>query len=112
MSFPMNIDVFLQDNLVRIECQTWVLILQRRRIIMCSSNTVRQFLRPVYNICYNVLNKEIQPMSENEITLINLIRDHKNPEKAFVTALEIILLFLNHQEASASESSVVYRESV
>lgn len=51
-------------------------------------------------------------MSENETILINLIRNHKVPEKAIVTAIEIILLFLNHPEASATESSVVYPESV
>lgn len=51
-------------------------------------------------------------MSENETILINLIRNHKVPEKAIVTAIEIILLFLSHPEASASESSVDYQESV
>lgn len=51
-------------------------------------------------------------MSENEIKLINLIRNHKNPDKAFVVAIEIILSFLNHHGASASESPVVYQESV
>lgn len=51
-------------------------------------------------------------MSENETMLINLIREHKNPEKALVTAIETILLFLNHPEASVTESSVVYPESV
>lgn len=51
-------------------------------------------------------------MTENETILINLIRNHKVPEQAIVTAIEIILLFLNHQEESASESFVVYPESV
>ena len=51
-------------------------------------------------------------MSENETILINLIRNHKVPEKAIITAIEIILLFLNHHEESASESSVAFPESV
>lgn len=51
-------------------------------------------------------------MSENETMLINLIREHKNPEKALVTAIEIILLFLNHPEASVTESFAVFQESV
>ena len=51
-------------------------------------------------------------MTENETVLINLIREHNDPEKALTTAIEIILSFLNHHEASASESSVVYPESV
>lgn len=40
-------------------------------------------------------------MTENEITLINLIRNHTDPAKAFVTALEIILLFVK-QDSSES----------
>ena len=40
-------------------------------------------------------------MTENEITLINLIRNNPDPAKAFVTALDIILLFLD-QETSES----------
>ena len=43
-------------------------------------------------------------MTENEITLINLIRNNPDPAKAFVTALEIILLFVNH-ESEDSESA-------
>lgn len=34
-------------------------------------------------------------MSENETMLINLIREHKNPEKALVAAIEIIIDYLN-----------------
>lgn len=33
-------------------------------------------------------------MSENETMLINLIREHKNPEKALVTAVEVIVSYL------------------
>ena len=40
-------------------------------------------------------------MTENETKLINLIRNNPDPAKAFVTALEIILLFLE-QETSES----------
>lgn len=46
-------------------------------------------------------------MTENETMLINIIREHKNPEKALCTAIDIILSFLNHHEASVSESPVV-----
>ena len=51
-------------------------------------------------------------MTENETILINLIRNHKVPEKAILTAIEIILLFLSHPEESASESFAVFQESV
>lgn len=51
-------------------------------------------------------------MKENEIKLIEMIRNHKNPEKAFVTALEIILSFVNHHESTESKFSVDFRESV
>ena len=40
-------------------------------------------------------------MTENEIKLIEMIRNHPNPGEAFVTALEIILLFIK-QESSES----------
>lgn len=50
-------------------------------------------------------------MTENEATLINLIREHKNLEKALISTIEIILSFLSHPEASALESSVVSQES-
>ena len=51
-------------------------------------------------------------MTENETMLINLIREHKNPEKALVKAVEVILSFLSHPEQSVSEPSVVSQESV
>ncbi len=51
-------------------------------------------------------------MSENETMLINLIRNHNNPEKALATALEVILSFLNHPEVSASKSVVAALELV
>ena len=41
-------------------------------------------------------------MTDNEITLLNMIREHKNPEKAFVTALEVILLFVKHESQEVS----------
>ena len=50
-------------------------------------------------------------MSENESLLIELIRNHKNPEKALVTAIEIIVSFLSHPESTASRSSVESQES-
>lgn len=50
-------------------------------------------------------------MTTNELELIEMIRNHKNPEKAFVTALEIILSFVNHHESSESKHSVGARES-
>lgn len=51
-------------------------------------------------------------MTENETVLINLIREHEKPDVALVTAIDIILSFLNHHEVSATESSVVYPELV
>ncbi len=51
-------------------------------------------------------------MSENEIKLIEMIRNHSNPGEAFVKALEIILLFLKLHEQHESTSVVDLRESV
>ena len=41
-------------------------------------------------------------MTNNELELIEMIRNHKNPEKAFVTALEIILLFVKNESREVS----------
>ena len=41
-------------------------------------------------------------MSENEIKLIEMIRNHPNPGEAFVTALEIILIFLKHESSESA----------
>ena len=35
-------------------------------------------------------------MTENERELLKLIRENENPEKAFIIALEVILLVLKH----------------
>lgn len=51
-------------------------------------------------------------MTENETKLIEMIRNHSNPGEAFVTALEIILLFLKHHEQPELTSVVDSRESV
>lgn len=39
-------------------------------------------------------------MTENEIKLINIIREHKHPEKALVTAIETTLLYLEQLQSS------------
>lgn len=41
-------------------------------------------------------------MTNNELELIEMIRNHQNPEKAFVTALEIILLFVKQESRGVS----------
>ena len=47
-----------------------------------------------YNYTSTYLARSIKLMSENEIKLIEMIRNHSNPGEAFVKALEIILLFI------------------
>ena len=44
-------------------------------------------------------------MSENEIKLIEMIRNHPNPGEAFVKALEIILLYINSESSKSVTSS-------
>ena len=41
-------------------------------------------------------------MTEREAYLLNLIRTHANPAEALVTAIEIILSFLEHHEQCES----------
>ena len=43
-------------------------------------------------------------MSENETKLIEMIRNHPNPEKAFLKALEIITLFISYEMKHNSNS--------
>ena len=39
-------------------------------------------------------------MTNNEIELINIIRENDNPEQALLTAIETIILFLEQHESS------------
>ena len=41
-------------------------------------------------------------MSENEIKLIEMIRNHSNPEEALVTAIKIILLYINNEPSNSA----------
>ena len=50
----------------------------------------------------NVLHKGVMTMTNNELELINIIREHKNPEQALLTAVLII--------GSALEQSLSYQE--
>ena len=38
-------------------------------------------------------------MTDNEIKLLNLIRENDNPEQALVTAIEIIIMYLEQPES-------------
>ena len=51
-------------------------------------------------------------MTENEMMLLETIKNHSNPEKALLIATEIILSFLNHLELTASEFPVAFEESI
>lgn len=51
-------------------------------------------------------------MTNNELELLNLIRNNDNPDQALITAIEIILLHLTHLESSELESVVEFRECV
>ena len=45
-------------------------------------------------------------LSENNIALLQMIRDSKNPEQAFLTATLVILDFLKQHESSEEQSAV------
>ena len=75
-------------------------------------NTLRQNLYDVRAIMVSFTTYKEFTMTENEVKLIEMIHNHTNPDKAFVTALEVILVFLKHHESSVSERSVGFRESV
>lgn len=45
-------------------------------------------------------------MTDNETILLNMIRENENPEQALLVAVNVIIDFLNHHEASELKSSV------
>lgn len=49
-------------------------------------------------------------MTENENELLDLIREHKNPEKAFLKVLEFIVLYINHRALFESIFSAALQE--
>ena len=40
-------------------------------------------------------------MTKNEILLINIIREHKHPKQALITAIETTVLYLEQLQSSA-----------
>lgn len=51
-------------------------------------------------------------MTDNEMELIQIIRENDNPEQALMTATVIILGFLKQHESSAIQASAVLQEHV
>lgn len=49
-------------------------------------------------------------MSENEIELINLIRENDNPERALTTAVETIILYLKQRGSFQEQVAVDLQE--
>ena len=47
-------------------------------------------------------------MTENETTLLDMIRSNDNPEQALLVAIEVIVDFLNHHESTELKSSVEF----
>lgn len=67
-------------------------------------------LSKVCIIEYVMIFKENNFMTENDIALIEMIHNHNNPEKAFLTAVEIILRYLEQPESFEVPSSAYPRE--
>lgn len=51
-------------------------------------------------------------MTDNEIDLISIIRDHKHPEQALITAIETTLLYLTQHESFVEPVAADSRELV
>lgn len=49
-------------------------------------------------------------MTENENELINLIRSHKHPEQALITAIETTILFLELLQSSVKQVVADFQE--
>ena len=50
-------------------------------------------------------------MTENELTLLSIIREHEHPEKAMAAAMQIICWFLMQHESSVKPFAADSRES-
>ena len=50
-------------------------------------------------------------MSNNEIELINMIRENDNPEQAAMVAIDIILMYLRQPESFEALAAVCLPES-
>ena len=51
-------------------------------------------------------------MTQNELELINIIRNSNNPNQAVITATKIILDYLKQLGSSQEQASVVLQEHV
>lgn len=51
-------------------------------------------------------------MTENETALLDMVRNHNNPEQALLVAIEVIIDFLTHPESTELKSSVEVQELV
>ena len=51
-------------------------------------------------------------MTDNEMELINIIRENDNPEQALMTATVIILGFLKQHESFVTQAAAVLQEHV
>ena len=49
-------------------------------------------------------------MTENEIKLINMIRNHNHPDKALIIAFATICLYLAQHESFAKPSAADFQE--
>ena len=67
-------------------------------------------LSKVCIIDYVIMFKENNFMTENEIKLIEMIRNHNDPEKALITAVEIILRYLEPPKSFEEPSSACLQE--
>ena len=66
----------------------------------------------ILNMFYNAIRTYVQAshlkedfkMTENELELLYIIRNHENPEKALKIALDLVIDFLNEREAPQQTS--------
>ena len=56
-------------------------------------------------------DEEDSEMTENEKELLNIIRNHDNPERAIEIAIALMIEFLEKREEPPDTSSVHLRES-
>ena len=65
----------------------------------------RQNLYDVWTIMVSITTHKESTMTENEKKLLDLIHNHPHPEEAFLTALDIILMFVKNEAVEGYKSS-------
>ena len=75
-----------------------------RRVFLIQTNHFRIDLEHLFGIVYHERGRVF--LTNNEIELINMIRENDNPEQALLTATKVILDYLKQHGSSEEQAAV------